>query len=141
MSSIPVNATASFTFVVQSRDLASAICPENVPDQFPRILATSRLVAVMEIASARLLQPLLAPGQLSVGVSMSITHSAPTPEGARITAEATYVGKEGEKLFCFEVVATDGGGEVGRARHERAVVDVARLERRALKRVEEQSRA
>ena len=117
---------------VSSSDLASAISTEP-QDAFPDVFATSRLVAIMEIASARALQHLLQPGQLSVGVSLDVTHSAPTPPGATVTAEATYVGQE-RNLYVFNVVARDQGGEVGKAVHKRAIVDRERLEVGARKR-------
>ena len=39
------------------------------------------------------------------------------------------------KQFVFEVVASDPGGEIGKAVHKRAIVDVQRLEEGARKRV------
>ena len=92
------------------------------------------MVALMEIASARLLRPFLGEGELSVGVEVDVVHSAPTPLGAQVTATARYLGREG-KLFVFEIIASDAGGEVGRARHKRAVVNVERLQKSASKRV------
>jgi len=44
-----------------------------------------------------------------------------------VTAVLRYTGKEG-KQFAFEVVASDPGGEIGKAVHKRAIVDVRRLE-------------
>jgi predicted thioesterase len=64
-----------------------------------------------------------------------MTHSAPTPLDAEVTAEATYRGRE-EKLHVFDVVARDGGGEVGKAVHRRAIINAERLEQGAKKRVE-----
>ncbi|PIG85479.1 hypothetical protein AARAC_007100 [Aspergillus arachidicola] len=110
----------------------TAISSNAEIDQFPRVLATSRMVAFMEIAAARVLQPLLSPGQLSVGTSINVTHSAPTPVGAKVTAEAKYIGPKG-KLYQFEVIAKDEAGEVGRGSHERAIVEIARLENGAKK--------
>ncbi len=133
MTEPTINSSAAAELVVKSSDLARAL-PLNEQDAFPAVLATARLVALMEIAAARLLQPCLKPGELSVGVSVEIMHTAPTPEGARVTATARYLGKEG-KLFSFEVVAADAGGEVGRAKHQRAIVDSARLESKAAQRV------
>lgn len=127
-----LNSTASAELVVTSNDLASALSP-NPEDAFPAVLATARMVALMEIASARLLKPHLAEGELSVGVQVETTHTAPTPPGAQVTATARYVGREG-KLFLFEVVACDSGGEIGRARHKRAVVNTQRLQNTAQRR-------
>ena len=91
------------------------------------------MVALMETAAARALQPLLGPGELSVGVTVDITHSAPTPPGVLVTATARYTGREG-KLFVFEITAHDQGGEIGRGSHKRAIVEIERLQRAAAKR-------
>ena len=127
-----INATASAELVVGPADLASSISTEG-GDEFPAVLATARMVALMETAAARVLQPLLSPGKLSVGVTVDITHTAPTPPGVLVTANARYTGREG-KLFVFEVSAHDRGGEIGRGSHKRAIVETERLQRAAAKR-------
>lgn len=127
-----INATASAELVVGPADLASSISTEG-GDQFPAVLATARMIALMETAAARVLQPLLGPGELSVGVTVDITHSAPTPPGALVIANARYTGREG-KLFVFEISARDEGGEIGRGSHKRAVVETERLQRAAANR-------
>lgn len=53
---------------------------------------------------------------------------------AQFTATARYLGREG-KLYAFEVVASDAGGEIGRGRHKRAIVDVERLQAAADRRI------
>ena len=121
-----VGMTATASISVGPLDLASAL-PLQAGDAFPQVFATARMVALMEIASARLLKGYLEPGQLSVGAGIEVKHSAPTPQGVTVTAVATYVGRKG-KLFEFEVVASDPGGEIGRSKHTRAMVDAKRLE-------------
>lgn len=132
MRELEIGATASAELVVAGSDLASAmrLGPE---DAFPPVLATSRLVALMELAAARLLRPILAPGELSVGVTVEVTHSAATPEGVAVGATARYFGRDG-KLFLFEVIANDRGGEIGRCKHRRAVVSSERLVAGAMRR-------
>ena len=127
-----INATATAELVVGPNDLASSISSEY-GDSFPAVLATARMVALMETAAARVLQPLLGPGELSVGVTVDITHSAPTPPGVLVTATARYTGREG-KWFIFEISAEDQGGEIGRGSHKRAIVETERLQRAAAKR-------
>jgi predicted thioesterase len=127
-----INATATAELIVGPNDLASSISSEY-GDSFPAVLATARMVALMETAAARVLQPLLGPGELSVGVTVDITHSAPTPPGVLVTATARYTGREG-KLFAFEISAEDQGGEIGRGSHKRAIVETERLVRAAAKR-------
>jgi len=132
MSEPTLNATASAKLIVSDADLASAL-PLEDGDTFPAVFATARLVALMEIAAARVLGPFLGLGELSVGVSVDVKHTAPTPPGATVTATARYMGREG-KLFVFEVTAADGAGEVGRGRHTRAIVTADRLQAAAAKR-------
>jgi predicted thioesterase len=129
-----LNATATAELVVGPQDLASSLPVEMGGDQFPAVLATARMVALMEIAAARVLKPVLGPGELSVGVTVDISHTAPTPPGAHVTTTARYAGREG-KLFLFEVSATDPGGEIGRGWHKRAIVTSERLQSGAAKRV------
>ena len=125
MSEPEVNSTASAHFVVAPSDLASALNLEP-EDAFPPVFATSRMVALMELAAARVLRPHLGPGELSVGVTLDVAHTAATPPGATVSATARLTGREG-KLFVFEVRASDDAGEIGRCTHKRAVVTTERL--------------
>jgi fluoroacetyl-CoA thioesterase len=90
------------------------------------VFATSRMIALMEVAAARVLKPHQQDGQLSVGVSVDVIHTAATPLGGRVTATAKLTGREG-KLFVFEVTAADDAGEVGRGTHKRAIISAERL--------------
>lgn len=119
-------------FTVQPSDSAAAL--ELSPDDsFPDVFATSRLVAFMEMAATRLMRPLLEPGQHSVGVSISIKHTAATPVGGNVRTVATYLGAEG-KLFRFKVEAFDDAGPIGDGEHTRAIVTTSRLLAGAAKR-------
>jgi len=128
-----LNSTGKAELIVGPQDLASSISSET-GDQFPAVLATARMVALMEVAASRVLQPLLGPGELSVGVTIDITHTAPTPPGAQVTSTARYAGRDG-KLFLFEVSASDPGGEIGRGWHKRAIVTSERLQSGAARRI------
>ena len=91
------------------------------------------MIALMEMASARVLKPLLQSGEMSVGVTVDIIHSAATPIGAKVTATASYCGRDG-KLFVFDVIAHDPAGEIGHGTHKRAVISRERLLAGAAKR-------
>jgi fluoroacetyl-CoA thioesterase len=130
---LEMNATATAAWTVGPADLASAL-PIEMGDAFPPVFATARMIGLMEIAAARVLQPLLGPGELSVGVTVDVSHTAPTPVGALVTATARYAGREG-KLFLFEVSVSDPAGEVGRGWHKRAIVSNERLQSGAARRV------
>lgn len=120
-------------YKVLAKDLAKnlEISPE---DNFPPVMATARLVALMECASAKAMISILGDNKLSVGVNVNITHTAPTLEGDIAKATATFVGMEG-KLYKFEVEAEDSGGVIGKCTHTRAVVSEERLMAGANKRV------
>ena len=130
---LELNATGTAEILVGPEHLASAL-PIEMGDAFPKVFATARMIGLMEIAAARVLQPLLSPGELSVGVTVDITHTAPTPPGVTVTATARYAGREGQ-LFLFEISASDPGGEIGRGWHKRAIVASERLESGAAKRI------
>jgi len=122
---IEEGATATATLTVAPHDLASVLNFEP-GDEFPAVFATSRMIALMEVAAARALRPILQDGQLSVGVTVDVMHTAATPLGGRVTATAKLIAREG-KLFVFEVSAADDAGEVGRGTHKRAIISGERL--------------
>jgi fluoroacetyl-CoA thioesterase len=126
--------SAEASLVVQQSDTAEALRIED-EDVFPAVFATSRMVALMEIAAARLLRPLLKDGELSVGVTIMVSHGAATPVGCRVRAVATYQGPEG-KLHRFKVQAFDDAGPIGSGEHLRAIVSTERLVSGARRRIE-----
>jgi fluoroacetyl-CoA thioesterase len=95
-------------------------------DSFPEVFATSRMIALMELAAARAMKPLLGEGQLSVGVALNVRHTAATTVGSNVRAIATYLRTEA-KLMHFQVEAFDEAGSIGSGEHARAIVDTGRL--------------
>lgn len=122
---LAVNTVASARLTVEKQHLATNISCES-QDRFPPVFATAQMVALMEIAAARILYPVLESNELSVGVFVQVSHTAATSWGAKVTANAQYIGQE-DKLFIFKVWAEDLGGEIGCGVHKRAVVNVDRL--------------
>jgi predicted thioesterase len=125
-------ATASVELIVRDEDTAAALSPIT-GDSYPAVLATTRAIALCELASGKILVPHLAPGELSVGVVVDVKHTAATPVGALAKATARYTGRDG-KLFAFEVVVEDPAGECMRGVHKRAVIEEKRLLEGARKR-------
>ena len=109
-----------FSYTVEPADLAKQVNLQ-VGDQFPAVLSTSRMIDLMELAAARLMLPLLNPGELSVGVNVNVNHLAATPEGETVHIKAIFRRKEW-KLFVFDVEVRDRGGKVGSGSHSRAIV-------------------
>jgi predicted thioesterase len=127
-----IGEVAEAGFRVESKDSAAAL-PIGPEDSFPDVFATSRMVALMEIAAARLMRRELQAGQHSVGVSVHVRHIAATPVGGLVRAVATFLGPEG-KLFRFRVEAFDDAGPIGDGEHTRAIVSTERLLAGAAKR-------
>jgi predicted thioesterase len=125
LSSLHIGASAHASLTVALSDTAEAlaIAPD---DAVPRVFATSRMLALMELAAARALKPLLREGELSVGVSADIRHTAATPIGGHVRAVAHYLGLEG-KLHRFRLEAFDDAGPIGSGEHTRAVISTERL--------------
>lgn len=122
---IHVGESAEVSLTVQMSDTAQAVSISS-EDSFPEVFATSRMVALMELAAARLMKPILQSGQLSVGVALNVRHTAATPIGGKVHATATYLGPDG-KLFRFKVEAFDEAGPIGDGEHTRAIVTTERL--------------
>jgi len=124
--------SAEATLTVAQSDTAEAVAISG-DDAFPAVFATSRMIALIEVAAARAMRPLLEPGQLSVGVALSVEHRAATPVGGHVRAVATYLRPEG-KLYRFKVEAFDDAGAIGGGEHTRAIVTTSRLLAGAAKR-------
>jgi fluoroacetyl-CoA thioesterase len=106
---------------VSDRDTATAYASGSVP-----VLATPRLVALMEQAAVDATRGALAPGETTVGTRIDIAHLAATPTGRTVRAEATLEAIDG-RCLRFSVAAWDGDVTIGEGTHLRAVIDEARF--------------
>ena len=79
MTEPQIGASATVDLIVRESDCASALKLSDDPrDNFPTVFATTRMIALMELAGARILHPLLLPGQMSVGAHVDVGHRAAT---------------------------------------------------------------
>ena len=85
------------------------------------VLGTPALAALFEAAAVNALAGHLAPGETTVGTRIEVSHSAPTPVGSEVYAEAELVAVEGRKLR-FAATAFDHREQIGECRHERVIV-------------------
>ena len=122
---LEINESAEARMMVQASDLASAL-PISDDDNFPEVFATSRMIALMELAAARLMKKILNEHQLSVGVGVDIKHLAATPKDKEVWAVATFTGMQG-KLYLFKIEAFDEAGKIGEGAHSRAIIATERL--------------
>ncbi len=85
------------------------------------VLATPRMIALMEEASYKCIGNDLEVGTTSVGTYMAVKHLSATPVGMKVCAQATVTEVDGRKVQ-FKVEAYDEAGIIGEGTHERFVV-------------------
>ena len=90
------------------------------------VLGTPYMINLMEIASAKAVEPELERGQTTVGTLVDVKHLAATPIDMRVTAKSRLLEVDGRRLV-FEVEAYDAREKIGEGRHERFVIDLARF--------------
>ena len=95
-----------------------------------KVLATPKMVALMEKVSAELAEKNLPEDFTSVGISLNVEHIAPTPIGMKIRVESELVEVSGKKL-TFEVAAFDEAEKIGKGRHERFIVNGKKFQTKA----------
>ena len=94
------------------------------------VFATPMMIALMEGAAADCVAPLLEEGYTTVGTQISISHSAATPVGMKVTAQAELTEVNGRE-YHFNVKAWDEAGIIGEGKHTRFAVAVERFEGKA----------
>ena len=90
------------------------------------VFATPMMVAIMEDAAAKSVQPHLKEGQTTVGTLVSVKHLSATPEGMEVRAESELVEVDNRRLV-FDVRAYDEKGQIGEGKHERFIIDAERF--------------
>lgn len=133
IANLEIGETAEFSMTASDADMASAL-GDGSGDKFPEVFATSRMIAIMELAAARIMKKLLTPDQLSIGVGVNIMHLAATPNQTKVKAVATFLGIE-KKLYKFKIEAFDTGGLIGKGEHTRAIIEFDRLVASGQKRI------
>ena len=90
------------------------------------VYATPCMVALMEGAACEAIADALDENETTVGTELNIRHTAATPVGLEVRAEATVTAVDG-KAITFEVRAFDEAGEIGSGTHKRFVVNCQRF--------------
>lgn len=86
-----------------------------------KVFATPAMIALMEASACNCLEEYLDNGETTVGTELNVKHSAATPAGMNVTAEAVLTAVNGREL-TFDVKAFDECGEIGAGTHKRFIV-------------------
>jgi fluoroacetyl-CoA thioesterase len=124
MRPVPVGTKGIYEFTVEPQDLASSREPS-----LPPVLATAMMSLAMELAAIDALKAYLEPGEMSVGAIVNVTHTAATPEGWKVRAEAEVTECDGRRID-FSLRAVDEKEQIGNGTHMRVVVDRAKFDER-----------
>ena len=118
---LPLGLRGEARMVVKEEDTAKHLGSGNVA-----VLATPRMIALMEKASVKAVDHLLPPGQATVGSEIRVRHLAATPQGIEVMVCSELVEVEGRRL-TFKVEAFDEREKVGEGTHIRFIIDLDRF--------------
>jgi fluoroacetyl-CoA thioesterase len=125
MRTIPVGAKGSFALVVTPEHLANRFKDAMLPP----ILATPIMIMMMENAALNAIKPYLDASESALGTRVDVRHSAATPVGHSVTANAEVIAVDGRRIE-FRIDATDGTEQIGTGTHERMVIHLAKFAER-----------
>lgn len=128
MKEITPNYKAAVSEPVAESSLASHVGSGSL-----NVLATPKMVTLMEAAACEAIKPFLEEGETTVGTELNIRHTAATPQGMTVTAEAEILSVNGREI-TFKVTARDGAGEIGEGTHKRFLVFAEKFQAKAEKR-------
>ena len=121
---IEVGLVGEHNFLVEMAHAAAQVGsgPALSQDGALEVLSTPSLIAFMERVSFRLLEARLPDDLTSVGVSVQVSHKAPTLVGEKIRLRAEVSAVEGRRV-TLQLQAWDDLELVGDGTHQRAVID------------------
>ena len=121
MRPVPVGAKGTYSITVGEDDIASKLDPS-----LARVMSTPTMIGMMEMAAIDAIRSYYEAGETSVGAGIEANHTAATPPGHLVRAEAEVTKAEGRRLE-FKVSAFDEVEQVGSGVHKRAVIDAAKF--------------
>ncbi len=119
---IPVGLKADKKITVATKDTAKVLGSGGLD-----VYGTPAMIALMENVAMTMISSYLEEGNDSVGMKMNADHMKASPVGAQILCEATISAVEGRKVSYDIVCTDDSGATIGKASHDRFVVDVERF--------------
>ncbi len=124
MDKIEPGLTGTADMVVGTSDTAPRVGSGRIA-----VLATPKMINLMEEAALAAVEHLLPDGKQSLGTHIDVSHVAATPVGMKVTAEAELTAVDGRKLTFF-IRARDEMDVIGEGRHERVVVTASSFQAR-----------
>jgi fluoroacetyl-CoA thioesterase len=105
-----------------------SVTPDMRPPHIEGILATSRMIALMEDTCLAAVQPLLKEGQTTVGTRVDVSHVGMARAGEEVTVRIRLEKVTQRRLLTFEVEMEAPSGVVGTGSHQRLIVERSRFD-------------
>lgn len=121
MKEITIGMEASTSVLVTNTNTAKTMKSGSLD-----VFATPAMCALMEEAAQAAVASALSPEEATVGIALNITHDAPSPLGATITAKAKVSAIEGRKI-SFDLEASDGIDIIGKGKHQRFIINTQKF--------------
>jgi predicted thioesterase len=121
MANIPIGTRGEQKHLVTSENAISFLGVEGA-----RVLATPRMIGLMEWTCRETVFPHLDAGYDTVGTHVNVAHLAATPIGMTVTFTAEIIGVT-DRRVQFRVAAFDEKEKIGEGTHERAIINVAKF--------------
>lgn len=106
-----------------TREATYTVTPDMRPPHVEGILATSRMIALVEDTCLDLVQPLLGAGTTTVGTRVDMTHVGTARAGERITVRIRLIKITQRRLLSFETEVEAPEGIISTGTHQRLIVD------------------
>lgn len=118
---LKVGMKAKVEHLVGEKDTAASFGSGNV-----LVYATPMMIGLMENAALKAVDPHLPEGLATVGTHLDVKHTAATPVGMKVWAEAELIEIEGKKLK-FRIEAYDEKDKIGEGLHSRYIIHVEKF--------------
>ncbi|MBQ9253914.1 MAG: thioesterase family protein [Bacteroidales bacterium] len=123
---IPKSTVKEIEYIVKPNDTAVEFRSGEV-----NVLATPKLIALMEEASYLCVKEFLPMGYVSVGTMIKVEHLKASCVGEKIRIESKFIENDGRKLL-FNMQAFSSNELIAKGECERFVVEKQRFEKKAL---------
>ncbi len=110
-----------------TREAVCRVTPEMSPPHLAGILATSRMIGLVEDTCLAAVQPLLEDGQTTVGTRVDVTHVGMARAGEEVVVRVELTRITRRRLLSFAVSVESPRGVISSGTHQRLVVDRERF--------------
>lgn len=125
MAELAIGIKGSGEITVCEKDTAKVVGSGDLD-----VLATPVMISLFEKTAAESVRLYMEEGMTTVGIKLDAEHVSATPVGMKVYCKSVLAAIEGRKLV-FEVEASDEAGLIGKAIHERFIVNAEKFMSRA----------